>query len=185
MRTLTAQGFVFLLGALAGTLLDQIHVPFCVLWYAHPVLLGQALWVPLVFGAGGLVLVNSHAVFLALAREREPPEPGSIAAPALFFLGAYLLTGVAAERPFLVLGTLTAAWAARVALTPSVELVAAGVGFAAGGPLFEAALSATGGFFYRRPDVLGVPCWLPALYLHASLLTRAIYLELATSCRRS
>ena len=67
MNRVSAQAFVFLLGAVAGTLLDQIHVRSGVLWYAHPVLFGQAFWVPLVFGAGGLVLVNSHAVFVALA----------------------------------------------------------------------------------------------------------------------
>ena len=44
------------------------------------------------------------------------------------------------------------------------------------GPPFEAALAATGAFSYRQPDVLGVPVWLPALYLHLSLFTRQIHL---------
>jgi len=176
MNRVSAQAFVFLLGAVAGTLLDQIHVRSGVLWYAHPVLFGQAFWVPLVFGAGGLVLVNSHAVFVALA---GGGVPGPLAAQALLFVGAYLMTGVAADQPLLVLGVLVTAWAMRVAVAPSRELVLAGIAFAVGGPLFEAALSATGGFSYDRPDLLGVPCWLPALYLHASLLTRAVYLTLA------
>src|SRR2546425_2415217 len=125
------------------------------------------------------MLANRPAAFLALAGERALPAPGPVGAPALFFVGAYLLTGVAAGRPLLVLGALAAVWALRVALAPSLELVMTGIAFAAGGPLFEAVLAATGGFSYRAPDALGVPCWLPALYLHASLLTRAVYLTLA------
>jgi len=178
MDRFSAQAFVFLLGAVVGTLLDQIHVRFGVLWYAHPVLFGQAFWVPLVFGAGGLVLVNSHAALIALGGGRPAP-PGPRAAQATLFVGAYLLTGIAADRPRLVLGVLTAAWLVRVALSPSRELVLAGLAFAVGGPLFEAALAATGGFSYDRPDLFGVPCWLPALYLHASLLTRVVYLAIA------
>ncbi len=177
MDRFSAQAFVFLLGAVVGTLLDQIHVRSGVLWYTHPVLLGQAFWVPLVFGAGALVLVNSHAALIALAGG-SPAPPGPSAAQAMLFAGAYLLTGVAPGRPLLVLAVLTAAWLTRVALGPSRELVLAGLAFAVGGPLFEATLSATGGFSYGRPDLLGVPCWLPALYLHASLLTRVIYLAL-------
>ncbi len=178
MNRFSAQAFVFLLAAVAGTLLDQIHVRSGVLWYAHPVLFGQAFWVPLVFGTGGLLLVNSHAIFVALAGE-GPAAPGPLAAQALLFVGAYLMTGVAGDQPLLVLGVLVTAWAMRVAVAPSRELVLAGIAFALGGPLFEAALSATGGFSYDRPDLFGVPCWLPALYLHASPLTRAVYLTLA------
>jgi hypothetical protein len=37
------------------------------------------------------------------------------------------------------------------------------------GVLFEATLSALGGFAYIDPDFLGVPRWLPGLYLHAAL----------------
>jgi hypothetical protein len=50
---------------------------------------------------------------------------------------------------------------------------------ALGGTLFEAMLSSTGAFYYTKDnqDILGVPIWLPALYLHASLLTRAIALR--------
>ena len=68
------------------------------------------------------------------------------------------------------------AWLIRVLGEPTADKLAVAAAFALGGPLFEAALSATGGFFYRRPDLLGVPIWLPALYLHVSLLTRQIAL---------
>ncbi len=38
------------------------------------------------------------------------------------------------------------------------------------GTLFEAGWSALGFFHYRLPDVVGVPRWLPGIYLHAALL---------------
>src|SRR6266508_3371407 len=58
------------------------------------------------------------------------------------------------------------------ATAPTNEKVIAGPILAVGGSLFEAALSSTGAFHYQHPDVLLVPAWLPALYLHASLLVR-------------
>ena len=178
MERFSAQVFVFFLGAVVGTLLDQIHVRSGVLAYAHPVLFGQAAWVPVVFGSGGLLLVNGQRFLLVLAGGDGEPAARSLATPALLFVGAYLLTGLGAERPLLVLGLLVAVWVARLARAPGRDLALAGAAFALGGPLYEAMLSATGAFAYRRPGALGVPCWLPALYLHAAGFTRAIYLEL-------
>lgn len=177
MNRFPAQVFVFVLGAVVGTLLDQIHVRAGVLAYTHPLLFGQAAWVPLVFGSGGLVLVNSHVLGM-FGGDEGKPAPRSLAVPTLLFVGAYLLTGIAADRPVLVLSVLAVAWATRLALAPSHAIALAGLAFALGGPLFEAALSGTGAFTYRRPDALGVPCWLPALYLHAAGFTRAICLAL-------
>jgi len=174
MRRARAQAVLFLVGAVVGTLGDQIHVQFDVLWYPRPLLCGQAPWVPFLFGTAALVLVNGHRLFLR--RPAGDPPPSSLAAPAVLFVAAYFATALGKERPLLVAGGLAAAWALRVAVAPATDKLLAGLAIAAGGPLVEAALSATGAFFYRRPDVLGVPVWLPALYLHVSLLTRQIYL---------
>ena len=172
-RQLTSQAAVFAAGAMVGLVFDRIHVVTGVLWYAHPALFGQAVWVPLLFGAGGLVLVNGHRLFV-----RHPPtlqpSPFSLVAPAVAFAAAYVATGLWSDHPVWLTAGLVLVWLCRVAIRPTRDRIAAGLAFAVGGPLVEATVSATGGFFYRRPDLLGVPIWLPALYLHVSLFTRQI-----------
>ncbi len=183
-----AQALLFVAGAIIGTALDRIHVVAGVLSYVRPVLAGQAVWVPLVFGVGGMVMVNGHRLFRRDAAAAPPAR--SLVLPALAFVTAYVATAVARDTPAMLAAGLVLAWISRLVLHPSGDRVAAGLALALGGPLVEAGLSATGGFHYTRPDLLGVPIWLPALYLHASLLTRQIDLvfrpRLApTSCRRS
>ena len=175
MVRLGAQALLFLTGAVVGTLGDQIHVQSDVLWYRHPALYGQALWVPLLFGTAGVGLVHAHRLFLR-PPPGEPPRPVSLVAPGLIFAAAYLATGIGRSQPLLVAAALAVAWGIRILLHPTADQLTAGLAFAAGGPLFEAALSATGAFSYRQPDVLGAPVWLPPLYLHLSLFTRQIHL---------
>jgi hypothetical protein len=162
---------LFVAGAVVGTLLDRIHVAVGVLWYTDPALAGQALWVPVVFGLGALLLMSGHRIF---PPRSGPVAPATLVAPALGLVFAYVATAVFAGRPFALTAGLVLAWVARLVAEPTFDKVAVGVVFALCGPFVEALLSATGGFFYRRPDVLGVPVWLPALYLHVSLLTRQI-----------
>ena len=169
---MSGQAFFFLAGAVAGTLLDRIHVASGVLSYARPLLWGQALWVPLVFGVGGLAMVNGQRLFAPRAPASEPAR--SLVLPAAGLVAAYVATALANETPWLLAGALAGAWLARLAIHPSLERVSAALALAVAGPLVEAALSAMGGFSYRRPDLLGVPIWLPALYLHVSPLTRQI-----------
>jgi hypothetical protein len=184
---LAPQATLFLVGAVVGTALDRIHVAAGVLWYARPMLAGQAIWVPLVFGLGGLAMVNGQRLF---SRGGPPAAASSLVAPSIALLAAYVATAVASDSPGLLAAGLTLAWIVRVARRPPLDGVAAALALAVAGPLVEAALSATGGFFYRRADLLGVPLWLPALYLHVSPLAHQIDAvfrpSLAlTSCRRS
>jgi hypothetical protein len=166
-------GALFVAGAIVGTLLDRIHVAAGVLWYTHPALAGQAVWVPLTFGVGALLLMSGHLIF---PPHERPAAPATLAAPALGLLLAYLATAALADRALLLTLVLLVAWIVRVLRDPTADKLAVAIAFALGGPIFEAMLSATGGFFYRQPDLLGVPVWLPALYLHVSLLTRQIAL---------
>jgi hypothetical protein len=175
MRGAARLPLLFALGALLGTAGDQLHVRSGVLSYARgsPLLFGQALWVPLLFGAASVALVLGHAPLLRLARERSArASRRGLAASVLWFYGAYASTAIFADARLALTAALVGAWAARVALAPATDKVLAGALWAIAGPLFEAALSATGAFHYRRPDVLLVPVWLPALYLHVSLMTR-------------
>jgi Protein of unknown function (DUF2878) len=178
---------LFALGAVLGTAGDQLHVRWGVLAYARgsPLVLGQPPWVPLLFGAAGVVLVLGHAPLLRLAPDRSARASGpGFAASVLWFYGAYACTALFADRRLALTAALVAAWGARVAAAPAADKVPAGVLWAIAGPLFEAALSASGAFHYRRPDVLLVPVWLPALYLHVSLMTREAYLFFFRGKRR-
>jgi hypothetical protein len=186
MRATVRLAAVFGLGAVLGTAGDQLHLRSGVLHYPRgPLLvLGQPIWVPLVFGAGGVALVLGHAPLLRAmpARLARGSIRGLVVA-VLWFYAAYAATAAFAHRPIALAAALVAAWGARVARAPAADEVAAGLLYAVLGPAFEAALSATGAFRYASPDLLLVPVWLPALYLHVSRMTREAYLLLFTSGR--
>ncbi|MEK6606893.1 MAG: hypothetical protein AABZ30_04455 [Myxococcota bacterium] len=170
---------LFVVGAILGTACDQIHVQFGVLWYPRPFMLGQAWWVPPLFGGAGIALSYGPALILrALPAAPPPARPGrEIAIAGASFVAAYFATGVFSAHPLALAAGLAAAWAARLVRLDRREAVGAlvvSLTAAAAGSLFEAALSSTGAFFYHRPDALGVPIWLPSLYLHVALLGRAI-----------
>ncbi|HVI74556.1 MAG TPA: hypothetical protein VM683_06190 [Anaeromyxobacteraceae bacterium] len=166
---------LFGLGAFIGTAADQIHVRSGVLSYPRPsaLLPGQPLWVPLLFGAAGVALPLANAAMLRATRERPPRSTvRGLAAAVLWFFAAYASTALFQAESRALAIALVSVWAARVALRPTPDELLAGPLFALGGALFEAGLSSTGAFQYRAPDFLLVPAWLPALYLHVSLMTR-------------
>jgi hypothetical protein len=176
---------LFVLGAVVGTLGDRIHTYWDVLSYPHPVLFEEAWWVPLLFGVAGIVLVGTQRNI-----RRWCGEPAAVASPSArrtatrelattfaWFAGAYLSTGLFKAYPVALTAALVASFVARALARTQAHprslwwgALAVGVG----GPLFEAALSATGAFAYARPHLWGVPMWLAALYLHAALFVRAL-----------
>jgi Protein of unknown function (DUF2878) len=188
MRLAARLPLLFALGAVLGTAGDQLHVRFGVLTYGRgsPLPFGQPPWVPLLFGATGVALVLGHAPLLRVTRGRSARATAlGFALSVLWFYAAYASTAVFAAAPRAVTAALVVAWGARVALAPSADAVLAGILYAFAGPLFESALCATGAFRYTRPDLLLVPIWLPALYLHVSLMTRGAYLVFFRGGRRS
>lgn len=179
MRSAARIVLLFVMGALLGTPGDQLHVRYGALSYASgsPLLLGQALWVPFLFGAAGVVLVPGYGPLLRLGGGGPPrASRGRFAASVLWFWAAYASTALFQGAPLALTAALVIAWVARVAMAPATDKALAGVLYAIAGPLFESALSATGAFHYREPDLLLVPVWLPALYLHAALMTREAHL---------
>jgi hypothetical protein len=175
MRRRIGVPVLFGVGALIGTAADQIHVQSGISVYPRPssLLFGQAWWVPLLFGAAGLALASWHAVLLRLTGEQTPRASSlGVARSMLWFLAVYASTAAFQHTPLRLTLALVLVWIARVATAPTKEKVIGGPILAVGGSLFEAALSSTGAFHYQHPDVLLVPAWLPALYLHASLLVR-------------
>ena len=169
-RWLAAMG----LGGLVATLGDRMHVAYGVLFYRHAAVLHQPWWVFLLFvGATGAMLAGGETVRKALSGDPVPTSPGeALLATAAFFV-AYAFTAVAAELPTFLVVALVLTWLARVRGMPRWILVYA-LAVAVGGVGFEAMFSRLGAFAYVRPDWIGVPRWLPGLYLHAALATPRI-----------
>jgi hypothetical protein len=133
---------------------------------------GQAWWVPLQFGVASLAIVAGAAPF---ARRRAEPQAADFATGTLWFVGAYAATGIFDAHPTTLAVALLATWAARVAFARQpASLVAYSLLLAAAGTGAEAILSAAGTFDYANPDLLGVPIWLPGLYLHGAPLALAV-----------
>jgi hypothetical protein len=166
---------LFLGGAIAGTLLDHLHVWGGVLGYPHVAFWGEALWVPPLFGAAAVAMVGSWRLTFrgAEARWRN-------GWPALFYFALFVAayaTSVALQRlPVAALALMVAVWL-PFALRLGPRAIWYGVLAAAVGCLVESSLSWANLFHYYAPGQMGflpVPLWLPGLYLHASLATRAV-----------
>lgn len=176
-RALTPRGLLVTMpiGAAIGLGLDRMHVITGVLAYRDPVLFGQAWWVPFLFvGAVPLVLVNDWVPRLVLGAPRPGFLVRDVDAEAGWFVAAYLATGVFWSWPWLLAGGLAGVWLFRGRGYLRPDRLAAAVGLAIAGPLFEAGLSATGGFWYITPDWLGVPLWLSPLYLYVADFAAAL-----------
>jgi hypothetical protein len=155
-------------GGVALALCDQIHVQAGVLDYETGGFFGQAWWVPLQFGVASLAIVAGARPF---ARGWPAPRPSELVAGAAWFVAAYAASGVFDDRPGWLAAALVATWAARMARAQRpLGLVGWSLLLAAAGTGAEALLSAAGTFSYAHPDLLGVPVWLPGLYLHGAPL---------------
>lgn len=153
------------------TLCDRFsHVQFGVLSYANPVWFGQDWWVwPNFTGAAlGMYL---GAKFVAVPRLSTTPTDGQVLFSLGWFVAAYFATGVYAGTPMLLLAGLLLAWLLRLAISPDRWVVAAfSLLLAVAGCGIEGALSATGTFSYRDPEIFHVPYWLAGLYLNGSFV---------------
>ena len=169
---------LFLLGGLLGTLGDSLHVAAGVLGYPAPTILGEKPWVPLIMGIGLINLVEGYAFW----RARWPRSDESSSTLGTVLAGAAFLVAWGATAIFwrhpgpLTLSLVALYFAWPGALQPRVLLSA--VITAALGPGVEATLSFAGGFEYYTGNLfLGVPIWLPALYLHAAMAGRFVELR--------
>lgn len=178
-------------GGVGLALCDQIHVQADVLRYDVGGLFGQAWWVPLQFGVASLAIVAGAAPFV---RYRPAPRERDFVTGVAWFVAAYAASGVFDAQPEALAAGLALAWLARVAVaegprerrregpregrrdgvSPRAALVAYSLLLAAAGTGAEAILSAAGTFEYLHPDFVGVPVWLPLLYLHGAPLALAL-----------
>ncbi len=162
---------LFLVGAVAATLGDRGHVAFSVLSYPGG---GQPLWVFPQMGLAGVGLVWGWQVFPGSSRESSVSLSGAVV-PVLWFLGAYGLTSPLSPWPVALCLGLLGVFVVRARLEnlPRPALLYC-VAVAAAGTAAEAIISGLGLFSYTSPLFGPVPIWLPMLYLHVALATRAI-----------
>jgi len=151
------------LGATAGSALDAIHTHFGATSYARPVAFKAAWWVPLLFAGA-----YASAIGRPLMDRGPAPAGWKVALGMGLFVGAYWMS--VAPIP----------WQARTALiallfaagywicdrTRSCLIVAALAGVI--GPVVEMLLVSLGVFVHHEVLALGVPGWLPFLYLTAA-----------------
>jgi hypothetical protein len=174
----------WLVAAIVGGLVclvgDHLHVSQGVLFYPHPDVWQQAWWVfPLFFFSTLAVVAGAK-----LANPSASSSPWrTLIADAVAFAAAYAFTAFASPFPNLVLVVLLAAWGLRIARGMPVRLVCVCFLTAIAGTVFEITLSGSGGFTYLHPDFLGVPRWLPVLYLHAAVAGASVRVMLAPGAR--
>jgi hypothetical protein len=159
-------------GAAICTVCDHLHATHGVLYYVKPVLWDQAWWVPLLFAGASLAAVAGATPMRRIfgARAEAAPSVRQVAGDGLAFITAYAYTSFAPpDRPNVTLALLGAWWLARVVRGRAPWLIAYSLVMAVAGSAFEAGWSALGFFYYRHPDLAGVPRWLPGIYLHAAL----------------
>jgi hypothetical protein len=162
-----------LVGAAICTVCDHLHATHEVLYYVHPVAWDQAWWVPLLFACASLAAVAGATPVRRLfgVRGERAPTAREIVGDGLAFIVAYAYTSFAPhDRPNVTLAVLAGFWLARVVRDRAAWLIAYSLVMAVAGSGFEAAWSSLGFFYYRHPDIAGVPRWLPAIYLHVALV---------------
>ncbi len=162
---------VFILGAAVATLGDRGHVAFEVLSYPSG---GQPWWVFPEMGLAAVLLVWQWRVFPGNARDGAVALRDTVG-PALWFMGTYGASSPLSQWPMpLTLGLLALFILRGWKESLSASAWAYCILVAVGGALVEAIISGAGLFAYRQPSLGLVPAWLPMLYLHVALATRAI-----------
>jgi hypothetical protein len=168
-RWARAAAALFLLGATLGTALDAIHTHFGATAYTRPVFFRAAWWVPFLFGAAFCIGLLRPLLERFLHRPSPIPPPRTVFIAMGFFVLAYWLSVLPLSWPVVSLLLLVVAllswWRCdRSALGAGIAL-AAGIG----GPTVEHLLIERGTFVHLQVLLLGVPGWLPFLYLCAAI----------------
>ena len=158
-------------GATLGTALDAIHVHTGTTAYLHPLLIGQAWWVPPLFASAGVVIgLARPCAERLLGRVMPAPSWRAVVAGTGVFILAYTLSGLLDARPWagamLLAALFVVAWLRCDGSTLGLLLAAL---TAAGGTMVETLLVEAGAFLYVAPSLGVVPVWLPALYCCASV----------------
>jgi hypothetical protein len=167
MPELRRLGLLFLFGATVLVVCDGFHSYSDTTEYANPVLFRAAWWVPLLFatagGGGGFAYTRAYRALGG--PERLTPWPILIPV-VLAFVGIYFASGFwRVDNGTKLVGLVLGALALFVIADRTWQGAVLALGAALVGFVVEATLVALGTFRYTSPDVLGIPFWLPGLYL--------------------
>ncbi len=178
----------FAIGAVAGTLLDGLHLLGDVLSYEHEAFGEWAWFVPLEFGLAG---VGAGIAIPWLERAAGPGAPPRFSPAARVLELALFATLYGATAlwdgdgaPWLLAG-LGGLVIVRLAVASVPGDWAYAAVAAVLGPLGEIAISATGAFDYAHPDFAGIPMWLPALWANGGLLIRRMLVPVVFPAHRA
>lgn len=161
---------LFLFGAIVITLFDGFHTYSATTEYADPWILKTAWWVPLLYGSasalGGLFYDQAYQ---RLGGPPRLPSQGQ-ATNALFVFGLlYFASGFLpvsnVVKLVVLVGGSIVVWGM---VDQTKQGVVLGVVVALAGCSAEIVLTRLGAFRHLQADVLGIPIWLPGLYLVAA-----------------
>ena len=163
-----------IVAALVGTLADELfhHRPQA-LEYPN----GHQEWyVPVIFASAALACLLGGRI-----AERIRPAPAETADRTLvlhdllWLLAAYAASGWLARKPWLDFAVLAVAFLLRLPWRISANTAIVVLAATVGGPLVEVVLTRMGLFAWdpTRALAIGIPVWLPVLYLHVGLLAQS------------
>lgn len=167
--------FFAIVGATMGTLLDAVHVWTGTAGYrgvAMVPVLNVAWYVPPEFAVAGMVVgMLRPELDEELSRPRSDLPGWQVLAGMLFLCAVWGSSGLLGRAGLsntqitaILTPTAAAGWVAfdrtRQGVIAAILTAVVGVGV-------ESALVQTGTYYYTRPDFLGVPSWLPSVYLTA------------------
>jgi hypothetical protein len=164
---LKAFAILFGIGAVMLTVFDMFHTHSGTTAYTHEVFMKAAWWAPLLFGTslsvGGLVYVRGYR---AMRGPSELPNNAALAAALVIYAGLWCASGYApfsneGKLAFLLVGFAAMWWM----LDRSWQGVAMAAVTAVGGCTTEYVLVRANTFRHLQPDFLGLPVWLPGIYL--------------------
>ncbi|MBI3556616.1 MAG: DUF2878 family protein [Deltaproteobacteria bacterium] len=167
MRSVAARlGIIFLIGAVAGTAYDYVHVYYRVLAYEHPDFIGTSLaFVPMEFGVSA-VMGALAARFLSSRLAAPAVTLKRTALDGLLLLVSYWFTGIFSGQNTLTFVSLLPLVGVAIATRPTRFVLAGSLFAAIVGPLSEISVSAAGIFHYLHADP--IPIWLPLLWMVAA-----------------
>lgn len=167
--------FFALVGTTMGTLLDALHVWTGTAGYSGfpevPVL-RVACYVPVEFAAAGVIVGLLRPELDEELRRARSDLPvwqvvGGMLLLAAVWAGSGLMTSRGVANAWITAILLPAGAAGWLAFDRTPQGVIAALLTAAIGVGVESALTYTGTYHYTHPDFLGVPMWLPTVYITA------------------